>query len=108
MSGCRCQQFAKSGVPHLVSWRCLVCGGLVTPDGPFVCPQYLPAADGVCQTCEDEAPAHTFAARALGEGLPAGVTEDRCHLCGTLIGVGAPALHVGVCEPCTRYAARPV
>lgn len=33
--------------------------------------------------------------------FPEGVTEDRCRVCGKLLGVGLPFLHVGICEECS-------
>ena len=29
-----------------------------------------------------------------------GWTEDRCLVCGTLIGVGLPIMHIGMCDTC--------
>lgn len=35
-----------------------------------------------------------------------GVSVDRCRVCGRTIGVGIPALHLGICEAC-RDTERP-
>jgi hypothetical protein len=29
-----------------------------------------------------------------------GTSEDRCGICNRLIGIGIPALHIGICDDC--------
>jgi hypothetical protein len=65
-SGCHCQRYGKSGVPHVETFRCLVCGEPVDTGRPFVCPAYRPDHHGECLTCDEPADAHTYAAHALG------------------------------------------
>lgn len=114
--GCRCQRAGKSGVPHLQSWRCLLCGDPVDRALPLVCPQYRPDHNGECETCDEDAAAHTYAAHALGDPgtteaatagyvrLAAGATVNRCPGCGEVIGVGLPEYHLPACEDCAPPA----
>lgn len=48
-----------------------------------------------------------FLKRAGALGLPIeNMVEDRCSSCGTLIGIGDPSFHIGICERCVARAAR--
>jgi len=70
---CSCQAYGKTGVPNARGF-CLVCGEPVEGDG---------------------APRRTF-----GQQLAAALSEDRCQVCGVLIGIGIPLLHLGLCDAC--------
>jgi hypothetical protein len=79
---CFCQTYGKSGVPN-ARGNCLVCGEPVWP------------------TLSDT-PTHGRASSTVGlpPALTGPMTEDRCRTCGTLIGWGLAAFHLGLCETC--------
>ena len=106
---CMCQAYGKSAVPNTRGY-CLVCGEAVDlvvasedqeAREAARCPAFRPDHNGECLLCDEWADEHDEAAIELGKQLAAGLTEDRCQVCGQLIGIGIPALHLGLCEACS-------
>ena len=68
------------------------------------CPVFRPDHNGECLLCDEWADAHSPDAIALGKQLEAQMTarltEDRCQVCGKLIGIGIPLMHLGLCDGC--------
>lgn len=78
---CRCQVYGKNGVPN-AEGKCLICGMQVDPDGN---------------------PLAELIAGLLANG-EIELKADLCGKCGTLVGIGDPSLHIGICEKCSEAA----